>query len=81
MSARESSTRPLDPPPSKPVAENICTVIVNDWVNDDYKHLVLDAPPTALTIEPGGEDRGGEPLLAQTGLSDHLPLVGIFRFL
>ncbi len=37
----------------KPVAENICTVVVNDWVNDLYKHLVLDAPPTALTIEPG----------------------------
>ncbi len=53
MSARESSTRPVDPPPSKPVAENICTVVVNDWVNDLYKHLVLDAPPTALTVEPG----------------------------
>ena len=53
MSARESSTRPLDPPPSKPVAENICTVVVNDWVNDLYKHLVLDAPPCALTVAPG----------------------------
>ena len=37
----------------KPVAENICTVVVNDWVNDLYKHLVLEAPPTALTAEPG----------------------------
>ena len=35
------------------MAENICTVVVNDWVNDLYKHLVLDAPPTALTAEPG----------------------------
>ena len=53
MSDRKSSTRLDDPPPAKPVAENICTVIVNDWVNDLYKHLVLDAPPTALTVEPG----------------------------
>ena len=37
----------------KPVAENICTVVVNDWVNEDYKHLVLDAPACALTVEPG----------------------------
>jgi len=37
----------------KPVAENICTVIVNDWVNGLYKHLVLDAPAIALTVQPG----------------------------
>ncbi len=35
------------------MAENICTVVVNDWVNDLYKPLVLDAPPTALTARPG----------------------------
>ena len=43
----------IDRPPLKPVAENICTVVTNDWVNPDYKHLVLDAPPTALTVAPG----------------------------
>ena len=53
MSDRKSSSRSKRPPPAKPVAENICTVVVNDWVNDLYKHLVLDAPPTALTAEPG----------------------------
>ena len=31
-------------------------------------------------IEPGGEDRDAAPLLARTGLSDHLPLVGTFGF-
>jgi dihydroorotate dehydrogenase electron transfer subunit len=35
------------------VAENICTVVVNDWINDLYKHLVLDAPPAALGAAPG----------------------------
>ena len=53
MSDRESSIRMIDRPPWKPVAENICTVVTNDWVNPDYKHLVLDAPPTALTVAPG----------------------------
>lgn len=35
------------------VAENLCRVRANDWVNPEYKHLVLDAPPTALTARPG----------------------------
>ncbi len=43
----------IDRTPLNPVAENICTVVTNDWVNPDYKHLVLDAPPTALTVAPG----------------------------
>lgn len=36
-----------------PVVENICTVIRNDAVNESYRHLVLDAPETALGVEPG----------------------------
>ncbi len=35
------------------VAENICTVVRNDAVNDLYRHLVLDAPEAALGVEPG----------------------------
>lgn len=35
------------------VAENLCRVVSNDWVNGEYKHLVLDAPATALTARPG----------------------------
>ena len=53
MSDRGSSTGTGDRPALKPVAENVCTVVINDSVNDLYKHLVLDAPPTALTVKPG----------------------------
>lgn len=35
------------------VAENLCTVVTNDWVNDRYKRLVLAAPATALAAEAG----------------------------
>ncbi|WP_404605047.1 dihydroorotate dehydrogenase electron transfer subunit [Caballeronia udeis] len=36
-----------------PIAENICTVRSNDWINPEYKHLVLSAPATALTAVAG----------------------------
>lgn len=50
-----------------PAAENLCRVVSNRWVNAEYKHLVLQAPPVALQVKPGqffhlacpasGEDR------------------------
>lgn len=43
------STKPI--PITK--QEHICTVVANDVVNDEYNHLVLDAPPLALTAVPG----------------------------
>ena len=36
-----------------PVAENLCSVVSNGWVNARYKHLVLAAPETALTVKAG----------------------------
>jgi dihydroorotate dehydrogenase electron transfer subunit len=36
-----------------PIAENLCEVISNAWVNAEYKHLILKAPPIALTVLPG----------------------------
>jgi dihydroorotate dehydrogenase electron transfer subunit len=39
--------------PAFSVAENLCRVVSNEWVNPEYKHLVLDAPPVALTAKPG----------------------------
>ncbi len=36
-----------------PVAETLCPVIKNDWINDSYKHLVLDASDGASKAEPG----------------------------
>jgi dihydroorotate dehydrogenase electron transfer subunit len=35
------------------IAENLCTVIANAQVNRDYRHLILEAPPIALTVEAG----------------------------
>ncbi|WP_454754289.1 dihydroorotate dehydrogenase electron transfer subunit [Cupriavidus necator] len=35
------------------VAENLCQVVSNQWVNDEYKHLVVEAPEVALRALPG----------------------------
>lgn len=35
------------------IAENLCQVVSNDWVNAEYKHLVLTAPEPALAVLPG----------------------------
>jgi len=35
------------------IAENECRVIHNEWVNAEYKHLLLQAPPTALAASAG----------------------------
>jgi dihydroorotate dehydrogenase electron transfer subunit len=40
-------------PPEFSIAENLCTVVSNEWVNPEYKHLILKAPPIALTAKPG----------------------------
>lgn len=49
-------------PPSAPgdctgceftIAENQCEVVSNEWVNAEYKHLILKAPPIALAVLPG----------------------------
>ncbi len=36
-----------------PIAEMECGVVVHDWVNDSYKHLIADAPAPALAARPG----------------------------
>ena len=33
-----------DPHPDKPVGEFISIVASNDWVNDEYKLIVIDVP-------------------------------------
>ncbi|QCP51733.1 dihydroorotate dehydrogenase electron transfer subunit [Trinickia violacea] len=50
---REDESPSCASDPVFPVAENLCRVVSNEWVNPEYKHLVLDAPPTALTAKPG----------------------------
>ena len=36
-----------------PAEEALCPVVSNDWVNEDYKHLVLVASAKAVAVKPG----------------------------
>jgi dihydroorotate dehydrogenase electron transfer subunit len=36
-----------------PAEESLCPVVSHDWVNTEYKHLVVEASPKALTVTPG----------------------------
>lgn len=33
--------------------ESLCPVVAHEWVNDEYKHLVVKASPKALVAQPG----------------------------
>jgi dihydroorotate dehydrogenase electron transfer subunit len=33
--------------------ESLCPVVSHDWVNAEYKHLIVDASPKALAVKPG----------------------------
>ncbi|MFB3055243.1 MAG: dihydroorotate dehydrogenase electron transfer subunit [Alphaproteobacteria bacterium] len=35
------------------VEETLTEVVTNDWINDEYKHLVVTASPKALAVQPG----------------------------
>ncbi len=39
--------------PSIPAEEALCPVVSHEWVNPEYKHLVVDASPKALAVKPG----------------------------
>jgi dihydroorotate dehydrogenase electron transfer subunit len=36
-----------------PAEEALCPVVSHDWVNAEYKHLIVDASPKALAVKPG----------------------------
>jgi dihydroorotate dehydrogenase electron transfer subunit len=36
-----------------PAEEALCPVVSNDWVNEDYKHMVLVASAKAVAVKPG----------------------------
>jgi dihydroorotate dehydrogenase electron transfer subunit len=36
-----------------PIEESLCPVVSHEWVNSEYKHLVVDASPKALAVHPG----------------------------
>jgi dihydroorotate dehydrogenase electron transfer subunit len=47
----QSTPAPADP--QIPAEESLCPVVTHDWVNAEYKHLVVDASPKALAVKPG----------------------------
>lgn len=51
----DSAIRPgdTDPYPDKPAGEYLTDVVSNDWVNDEYKLMVLQVPEKALTAYAG----------------------------
>ena len=36
-----------------PAEETLCPVVSHTWVNSEYKHLVVEASPKAMTVRPG----------------------------
>ncbi len=36
-----------------PAEESLCPVVSHDWVNAEYKHLIVGASPKALAVNPG----------------------------
>ena len=46
-------TEPAAAAPHIPAEESLCPVVWHDWVNSEYKHLVVDASPKALSVTPG----------------------------
>src|SRR5712671_747523 len=36
-----------------PAEESLCPVVSHDWVNAEYKHLVVSASPKSLAAKPG----------------------------
>src|SRR2546428_5912167 len=36
-----------------PAEESLCPVVAHDWINAEYKHLIVDASPKALVVRPG----------------------------
>ena len=50
---RPGEADPHQERPDIPAGDFISNVISNDWVNDEYKLIVVDAPPRALTVAAG----------------------------
>ena len=46
-------SEPLTEDANVPAEEALCPVASHDWVNEEYKHLVVEASPKALAVKPG----------------------------
>src|SRR3984893_522464 len=44
---------PAPAAPHIPAEECLCPVVSHDWVNAEYKHLVVEASPKAQAVKPG----------------------------
>ncbi len=62
MQAEPFTTAPYvvgksDPPPAEtphiPIEEALCPIVSHEWVNSEYKHMVVDASEKALAVQPG----------------------------
>jgi dihydroorotate dehydrogenase electron transfer subunit len=47
------SREPTTTPAHIPAEESLCPVVSHDWINSEYKHLIVDASPKALEVNPG----------------------------
>src|SRR5438046_915164 len=36
-----------------PAEESLAPIVSHDWVNSEYKHLIVEASPKALAVNPG----------------------------
>ena len=48
----KSEPAPADTP-HIPIEESLCPIVSHEWVNSEYKHLVVEASPKALAVKPG----------------------------
>jgi dihydroorotate dehydrogenase electron transfer subunit len=46
-------SEPAPEPRRIPAEESLCPVVSHDWVNAEYKHLIVEASPKALAVNPG----------------------------
>jgi dihydroorotate dehydrogenase electron transfer subunit len=46
-------TSPSDTSAHIPAEEALCPVVSHEWVNAEYKHLIVEASPKALAVKPG----------------------------
>src|SRR5436305_9104402 len=44
---------PAPAPTHIPAEESLCPVVSHDWINSEYKHLVVQASAKALAVKPG----------------------------
>src|SRR5436190_22372595 len=44
---------PTTTPDHIPAEETLCPIVSHDWINSEYKHLVVGASPKAIAVKPG----------------------------